>query len=107
MDTTPAPPCDLRTYLKSAGRGAPSAIARALGVHVVMVYQWAAAEKPKAISEDRAPDLERATGFQVLCETSCPLATWVRIPDPAWPHGKPLLDKASASPVIVSLKAQA
>lgn len=91
MDTTP---CDLRTYLDEAGRGAATAIATALGVHPVMISQWAAAERPKPIPEDRAPDLERATGFRVRCETSCPLATWVRIPDPAWPHGKPLLDKA-------------
>jgi hypothetical protein len=60
-----------------------------------MVSQWASPERPKPIPEDRAPDLERATGFRVTCETSCPLATWVRIPDPAWPHGRPLLDKAS------------
>jgi DNA-binding transcriptional regulator YdaS (Cro superfamily) len=101
-----SPTCDLRTYLNSAGRGAASAIARALGVHVVMVYQWASDKRRKAISEDRAPDLERATGFRVTCETSCPDAVWVRVPDPDWPHGKPLLDKASALPAA-SAEAQA
>jgi hypothetical protein len=90
------PPHDLRAYLGNAGRGAGTAIARALGVHPVMVSQWATGTNP--ISEDRAPDLERATGFRVRCETSCPDAVWVRVPDPDWPGGRPLLDKASVLP---------
>jgi len=89
---------DLRTYLDKAERGTAARIARALKVHPVMLSQWASGEK--AISEDQAPSLEWETGFEVLCETSCPKpknGRWVRVPDVDWPNGKPLLDKTPAS----------
>jgi len=83
---------DLRTYLTQAPRGAGVAIAKALGVHPVMVSQYASGRK--AVPEDRAPALEAATNFEVPCEESCPGSRWVRVPDDAWPIGRPLLDKA-------------
>lgn len=85
----------LAQFLDKAPRGTGAAIARRLKVHPVMVSQWAAGTKP--VPEDRAPGLEWETGFQVRCETSCPDSHWVRVDDPDWPHGKPLLDKASAA----------
>lgn len=96
------PSCDLRAYLTEMGRGATSAVARAVGVHPVMVSQWATRTKP--VTEGRAPALERATGFRVLCELSCPGSRWVRVPDAAWPHGKPLLDKTTR-PQLADLEA--
>jgi hypothetical protein len=83
---------DLRTYLNEAPRGAGVLVARAVGVHAVMVSQWAAGAKP--IPDDRAPALEAATDFKVQCEISCPDARWVRVPAAGWPNGKPLLDHA-------------
>lgn len=83
---------NLRTYLEQAPRGAGAKIARAVGVHAVMVSQWAAGSKQ--IPEDRAPALEAATEGSVRCEEVCPEARWVRVPADGWPDGKPLLDKA-------------
>lgn len=82
---------DLRTYLNNAPRGAGAAIAKALGVHPVMISQYAAGTK--AVPEDRAPALEAATEFEVRCEESCSSTRWVRVAAEGWPHGKPLADK--------------
>jgi DNA-binding transcriptional regulator YdaS (Cro superfamily) len=85
--------CTLKTYLLTAHRGAGTDIARALGVTRPMVSQWA--DRSKAIPDDHAPAIERATGGQVRVETMCPNAVWVRMPDPDWPQGKPLLERSS------------
>lgn len=94
---------DIGTFLEASPRGTGAAIAKRLGVHPVMLSQWAAKTNRKPIPEDRAPALERETGFVVRCEVSCPDTRWVRIDDPDWPHGKPLIDK---SPVQAEATAQ-
>jgi DNA-binding transcriptional regulator YdaS (Cro superfamily) len=86
----------LSEFLQRSPRGTGAQLARRLGVHPVLVSQWAAGTRP--IPEDRAPDLERETGFVVLCEQSCPNTRWFRVPDENWPHGRPLIDKAT--PVV-------
>lgn len=80
---------DLKTYTAERGRAAQ--LARALVVAPVLISQWASGSRP--IPEDRAPSIEFETEFQVLVETMCPLTRWQRVPDPAWPNGKPLIDK--------------
>lgn len=42
------------------------------------------------VPDDVCPLIERATG--VRCEDLRPDLRWVRVVDPAWPNGKPLLD---------------
>jgi DNA-binding transcriptional regulator YdaS (Cro superfamily) len=54
---------DIRTYLSQADRGAGVALARAIGVHPVMVSQWASGQK--AVAVERCAAIERATDGQV------------------------------------------
>ena len=91
---------DLKTYTERE-RGTAARLARDLKVPAVLISQWASGARP--IPEDRAPDLEFFTDFQVTAEECCPppLSKWVRVQDPAWPNGKPLLDKASAPVDVV------
>ena len=69
-----------------------SKMAAALGVTPVTVHQWCDGSRPIPIA--RCPSIERVTGGAVTCEELLPGATWVRIPDAAWPHllGRPVLD---------------
>lgn len=89
---------DLKAYLEQAPYGEGARLARALNVTGVMVSTWASGARP--VPEDRAPWIEWHTGFLVRVETSCPDKRWHRVRDPAWPHGKPLLDK---TPLVVKL----
>jgi len=84
---------ELQTYTKE--RGAAARLARDLDVSPVLVSQWANGTRP--VPEDRAPAIEAATRFTVSVEELCPLSCWVRVPDPNWPSGKPLLDKTPAA----------
>ena len=88
---------NLRDYLKTAERGSAADIARAVGVHPVMVSQWASGLKP--VPPERCPGLERATSGAVTCEEQRPDAAWHRVPDAEWPGGKgrPLLDLSKAA----------
>lgn len=54
---------DLRAYLQDAGRGAAASLARAVGVHPVMVSQWASGLKPVPV--ERCTVIEAATGRSV------------------------------------------
>ena len=81
--------CTLREFTEA--RGAAANLARALDVNPVLISQWATDTRP--VPEDRAPALEFATGFRVKVERMCPGTRWVRVPDAAWPNGKPLMDK--------------
>jgi DNA-binding transcriptional regulator YdaS (Cro superfamily) len=54
---------DISTYLQQSPRGTAAAIARALGVHPVMVSQWARGIKD--IPVERCTALERITGGEV------------------------------------------
>jgi DNA-binding transcriptional regulator YdaS (Cro superfamily) len=80
---------ELKAYVEP--RGVSLRLARTLGVTPVLVSQWATGARP--VPEDRAPAIEFHTNFQVPVETLCPDTRWHRVWDPAWPHGKPLIDK--------------
>lgn len=54
----------LRTFLAGSPRGTAAAIARAIGVHPVMVSQWASGEKPVAV--ERCASIEQATASRVM-----------------------------------------
>jgi DNA-binding transcriptional regulator YdaS (Cro superfamily) len=70
---------DIRSYLQQAERGAGAALARAVGVHPVMVSQWAAGVK--AIPVERCTSIEEASGKLVRRWDLRP-ADWYRI----WPE---------------------
>ena len=80
---------ELKTFVKP--RGVAVRLAEALGVTPVLISQWASGARP--VPEDRAPSIELQTEFQVRVETLCPDTRWQRVWDPAWPYGKPLIDK--------------
>jgi DNA-binding transcriptional regulator YdaS (Cro superfamily) len=86
---------DLKAFTEPRGNAAR--LARALAVPPVLISQWATGARP--IPEDRAPALEFETEFQVTVETMCPNTRWQRVPDPAWPNGKPLIDKTPIAKV--------
>ena len=69
----------LREHLDLAPRGTGVAIAAALGVHPVMVSQWASGTKN--VPAERASELERATQGAVRRRDLRP-ADWHRI----WPE---------------------
>lgn len=78
-------------------RGAAGRLATDLGpISPVVVSHWANGVRP--IPEYRAPAIEWFTDFAVAVETMCPNTKWIRIKDPAWPNGKPLIDKAPDAP---------
>lgn len=58
------------------------------------VWPWFQ-EGGRRVPEEVCPLIERATrerGQPVLCETLRSDVRWVRVPDPAWPNGRPLVD---------------
>lgn len=83
---------ELKDYTEP--RGAAARLARALNVSPVLISQWASGTRP--VPEERAPHIEVETEFMVPVEELCPDTTWHRVPDPAWPNGKPLIDKTAA-----------
>lgn len=86
---------DLKTYIKTAERGAAARVAEHVGVHPVMVSQWASGTKP--VPAERCPAIERATEGAVKADEMRADVVWVRIPDPDWPHpqGRPCIDAAA------------
>lgn len=84
----------LRSYLHGQ-RGSAAALAAAIGVPSVLVYQWAGGRR--GVPDTRCPAIERATGGAVTCEQLRPDICWHRVPDPSWPHpaGRPLIDVAA------------
>lgn len=54
---------ELRTYLNQAARGEAARLARAVGVHPVMVSQWACGKKEVPV--DRSAPIETATAGAV------------------------------------------
>jgi DNA-binding transcriptional regulator YdaS (Cro superfamily) len=87
----------LHAYL--APIGSCKRLAEAIGVFPSMVSQWSTGVR--AVPENHAPAIEFHTGFLVPVEVLCPDTRWQRVPDPAWPNGKPLIDK-TPQPVEVS-----
>lgn len=85
----------LSEFLKVADRGAAAALAKAVGVHAVVVSDWRNDVKP--VPHERCPAIERATGGAVRCEDLRPDAMWHRVADVDWPwhpEGRPTLDLA-------------
>lgn len=82
----------LAEYFKLQGRGAKAALARVCKAHPPDVRDWETGARQ--VPDKRAPAIEKATGGAVPCEVLCPEVTWVRKPDPLWPHpeGRPLAD---------------
>ena len=70
--------------------GGTSAVANICGVKAPSVSEW----RTRGIPADRCSAIERATSGAVTCEELRPDVSWVRIPDPDWPHpqGRPLVD---------------
>jgi DNA-binding transcriptional regulator YdaS (Cro superfamily) len=77
--------------------GSQAALASALGIRQPTISEWLRGERP--VPEGRCPEIEQATGGAVRCEDLLP-GRWVRIADPAWPHGKPLLDKTTSASAV-------
>lgn len=88
---------NIQAFLAAAPRGTAASIARALGVHPVMVSQWAAG---KQIATEQCPQIERATAGAVTVEEQRPDVRWHRVADAEWPHpdGRPLIDVARPVP---------
>ena len=70
---------DIRTFIGSAERGKSAAIARAVGVHPVMISQWSNGLKPVPV--DRCAMLERATDGAVTRRDLRPTDWWVHWPE--------------------------
>ena len=62
----------LSDYLKAAGRGAQSRLAREVGVSVPSVWRWKEGEALPSLS--RIPAIERATGGKVTAADFLPRA---------------------------------
>jgi DNA-binding transcriptional regulator YdaS (Cro superfamily) len=94
-------PIDLKTYVEIE-RGVAARLAEMLQVPPPLISQWAGGTRP--VPEDRAPSIEFATEFRVPVERLCPETRWHRVPDRAWPNGKPLIDKtpAKALPALLT-----
>lgn len=88
---------DIRTYLSQADRGAGAALARAIGVHPVMVSQWASGLK--TVPPERCSAIERATEGKVKRWSLRP-SDWHLI----WPE---LIDVDGAPPAPQLLERQA
>lgn len=76
--------------------GGQAELARAVRVSPGAVNQWCKGGRP--VPEDRAVVIERLTSFRVSADDLCPDTRWHRVPDPAWPNGKPLIDRTPAAP---------
>lgn len=89
---------DIKTFTKTAGRGGVARLAEQIGVHPVLVSQWANGVRP--IPAERCPAIERATDGAVVVEEMREDVIWVRVSDADWPHpnGRPCID--AASPVV-------
>lgn len=83
---------DLRTYAESK-RGASARLARALGVHPVMVSQWI--NGVKVVPAERCPAIELATSGDVRCEELRPDVPWSVLRQPG--AGLPITEDAKAA----------
>ena len=70
---------DIRTYLQESPRGAGAALAQALGVHPVMVSQWASGLK--AMPLYRCAPIESATDGKVTRRDLRPNDWWLHWPE--------------------------
>lgn len=69
-------------------------VAHGLGMHEQYLYQ--VLTNRKTLPAERCPAVERALYPQVTCDKLRPDVSWVRVPDPEWPHpnGRPCIDVA-------------
>jgi DNA-binding transcriptional regulator YdaS (Cro superfamily) len=72
--------------------GSQAALAAAIKVVPATVHQWTTGVRP--VPGLRCPEVERHVRGTVTVEQLRPDITWVRVPDPDWPHpdGRPLID---------------
>lgn len=70
---TPDTAMDLNTYLNRDDRTAAD-LARALGISPVLISQWRTGRRP--IPAERCPEIEKATGGAVRCESLRPDVDW-------------------------------
>ena len=70
------------------------AVAEAVGLNEQYLYQCFTGRRP--LPAEHCPGIERATAARVPCEQLRPDITWLRVPDPEWPHpgGRPCIDVA-------------
>jgi DNA-binding transcriptional regulator YdaS (Cro superfamily) len=76
--------------------GSQSKLARAIGAHSQLVWQWSSGVRP--VPANQCPAIERATAGACTCEQLRPDVRWVRIPDPDWrwhADGRPCIDVAA------------
>jgi DNA-binding transcriptional regulator YdaS (Cro superfamily) len=78
---------DIRSYLTQAERGAAAALARAVGVHPVMVSQWSSGLKQ--VSVERCAVIEEATGKLVRRWDLRPNDWWKYWPELIGQEGAP------------------
>lgn len=85
----------LATYL-SAERGRSARLANAVGLSLPFLSQMVTGARK--VPPERCPSIERATNGEVRCEDLRSDVTWLRVPDPGWPHpaGRPCIDVANA-----------
>jgi DNA-binding transcriptional regulator YdaS (Cro superfamily) len=65
---------DLNTYLLSQGKGAAAELASKLNVSPVLISQWRYGARQ--VPAERCPEIERATGGLVKCESLRPDVDW-------------------------------
>ena len=84
----------LRDYLDRSPRGTGTELALSIGVHRVLVSQWATGVRP--VPAEHCPAIERATAGKVTCEGLRPDVRWHRVRERKWPHpaGRPFIDVA-------------
>lgn len=75
--------------------GMQARLAEQVGVKASLISMWA--NQARAVPEEHAPAIEWFTDFAVPVETLCPDTRWIRVKDPGWPNGRPLIDH---SPLI-------
>lgn len=94
------PNADPKDHLKKAAEylGSAAELARTMGIAPQYASDMLKGERP--IPAWRCPAIEYAVQGRVTCEKLAPTGSWVRIPDPEWPHpkGRPL----QQHPAIVS-----
>lgn len=95
-------PSPQKAALERAARllGSQAALATLLGFQDRRnVSPWFTTDRP--FPEEHCPPVERALrekgGEVVTCEELRPDISWLRIPHPEWPNGKPLVDYAGAA----------
>lgn len=80
----------LDVAIKSAGGLANLARVLSGNPTVQRISNWRA----RGVPIEECPAIERATSCAVTCEELRSDVSWVRVPDPTWPHpkGRPLVD---------------